>query len=212
MDGAAASTSKSSCGWTWHSALNIIPPWSTLFLHIYLDTAVAGWERRVYPAAVGIALITHDFQFPAVEAGRSVQDWFKMKKKLEWSVCYSALGFLVLFQPYQCLVENTKAPCLGNGAERWCLSVPGAAGCGQQYVESPALYCCCSQPKARLAFWAGSCSLEHSWGYPKENAVENESELGQNVAQKSKIRPLFCTEMFKKPRINKYAKRSQWTQ
>lgn len=164
MDGAAASTSKSSCGWTWHSALNIIPPWSTLFLHIYLDTAVAGWERNVYPAAVGIALITHDFQFPAVGAGRSVQDWFKMKKKLEWSVCNSALGFLVLFQPYQCLVKNTNAPCLGMvQRDDACLSL------GQQDVVSSTW--------SPLLFIAATHSPKHTWHFEQAAAVWSTREV-----------------------------------
>lgn len=84
MDGAAASTSKSICGWTWHSALNIIPPWSTLFLHIYLVTAATDWEGRVYPAAVGIALLTHDFQLHTAKASRNVCNRFIMRKKLEY--------------------------------------------------------------------------------------------------------------------------------
>lgn len=112
MDGAAASTGKSICGWTWHSALNIIPPWSTLFLHVYLVTAVTDWEGRVYPAAVGIALLTHDFQLHSARATRNVCHQFIMRKKLKWSVRDPGLGFLV-FQSYKCLVENSKAPLLG---------------------------------------------------------------------------------------------------
>lgn len=112
MHEAAASTSKSICGWTWHSALNIIPPWSTLFLHVYLVTAVTDWEGRVYPAAVGIALLAHDFQLHAARASRNVCNQFIMRKKLEWSVPDPGLGFLV-FQPYKCLLEYSKAPLLG---------------------------------------------------------------------------------------------------
>ena len=112
MDGAAASTSKSICGWTWHSALNIIPPWSTLFLHVYLVTAVTDWEGRVYPAAVGIALLTHDFQLHTVRVSRNVCNQFIMRRELEWLVHDPGLGFLV-FQPYKCLVNNSKAPLLG---------------------------------------------------------------------------------------------------
>lgn len=83
MGVAAASTSKSICGWTWHSALNIIPPWSTLFLHVYLVTAVTDWEGRVYPAAVGIALLTHDFQPHTARASRNVCNQSITKKNLE---------------------------------------------------------------------------------------------------------------------------------
>lgn len=112
MDGAAASKSKSICGWTWRSALNIIPPWSTVFLHIYLVTAVTDWEERVYPAAVGIALLTRDFQLYTTRASRNVCNQFIMMK-FEWLVHDPSLGFLV-FQPYKCLVHKSKAPFLGN--------------------------------------------------------------------------------------------------
>ena len=108
MDGAAASTSESICGWTWHSALNIIPPWSTLFLHIYLVTAATDWEGRVYLAAVGIALLAHGFQLHTARASRNVCKQFIMRKKLEW---FRTL--VLVFQLYRCLVENSKAPLWG---------------------------------------------------------------------------------------------------
>lgn len=113
MDGAAASTSKSICGWARHSALNVIPPWSTLFLHIYLVTAVADWEWRVYPAAVGIALLlTLDFQLCTAGVSRNVCNQFIMRKKLERLVHDPGLGCLV-FQPCKWLGESSEAPLFG---------------------------------------------------------------------------------------------------
>lgn len=155
MDGAAASTSKSICGWTWHSALNIIPPWSTLFLHVYLVTAVTDWEGRVYPAAAGIALLTHDFQLHTIRASRNACNQFIMKKKLEWLVHDPDFGFLV-FQPYKRLVDNSGAPPLGIFTQ-WCEGTiftclwyrEWALGKGVYGQGCPALWC----------YWWQGCSL-----------------------------------------------------
>lgn len=96
MGVAAASTNKSICGWTWHSAVDIIPPQSTLFLHVYLVTAVTDWEERVFPTAVGIVLLTHDFQTHTARASRNVCKQFITKKELE-TIVYGAGIDLLLF-------------------------------------------------------------------------------------------------------------------
>lgn len=63
---------------------------------------------------MGIALLTHGCQFPTAGASENVCNQFVMRKKLEQLVCDPVFGFLVLFQLYKCLVENTKASLSGN--------------------------------------------------------------------------------------------------
>lgn len=123
MGAAAASTSKSICGWTWHSALNIIPPWSTLFLHVDLVTAVTDWEGRVYPTALGIALLTHDFQPHTAGASRNVCKQFITKKKEELgTVVYDPGIDLLLFSCANgwLVIQIFLFWELSAGSEGWC--------------------------------------------------------------------------------------------
>lgn len=146
MGAAAASTSKSICGWTWHSALNIIPPWSTLFLHVDLVTAVTDWEGRVYPTALGIALLTHDFQPHTAGASKNVCKQFITKKKKslerlfmtpELTYCCSAVqmaGWLFKYSSFGNCQLGQRVGVRGWDSPVWCRGGALGKGYGQGSV------------------------------------------------------------------------------
>lgn len=78
---------------------------------MYLVTAVTDWEGRVYPTAVGIALLTCDSQPHSARASRNVCKQYH-KKELG-RVVYDPGIDLLLFQLCKWLVDDSNAPLLG---------------------------------------------------------------------------------------------------
>lgn len=170
MGAVAASTSKSICGWTWHPALNIIPPWSTPFLHVDLVTAVTDWEGRVYPTAVGIALLTRDSQPRTAGASRNVRKQFITKKKRAWKGCLWPWCWLIAVSAVQMAGWIFKFSSFGDfwdfffcqldervGVRGWysrvgCREGTLGKGCGQGSVLG-----CRAVP---WGSWAAGCRLE----------------------------------------------------